>query len=203
MPGVKNFFSEKAFSLLELLTAGSIMVVLSVIGIKSYQAQVNKARTAEAQESLSYVFSSEQVFHNNWDWYDENLMVVGLIPSGQYYYDVGFTQAGDVTAYEYPERAKDVVSVLECSTFELMCKGECLNGIQAAASTYHGYFSNPSCDVLSRQPILDGGSKCTLCPSASADGTSFKAIAVEKLKTRIDIWSINEKQQIVHEEDGT
>ena len=199
---VEKLFQKKAFSLIELLTAGSIMAVLAVIGIKSYQSQVNKARTAEAQESLSYVYSNQQVFYNNWDGYDENLMLIGLAPSGAYYYDVGFTQAGSVVG-EYPPGAADVVSVLECSTFELLCKGECLSGIENVASGYYsGYFSSPNCEVLSKQPILAGGAKCILCPSASADDTSFKVIAVERLKN-VDIWSINEKQQVVHEEDGT
>ena len=205
----QNFFNSKGFSLLELLSAASIAAVLSVVGIKSYQGQVNKAKTAEAQESLSYIYSTQQVFYNNWNSYHENLLAVGTIPSGIYNYDVGFTDAGHVSGTgtdlgNYPSNAKNALSVKACSTFNGVCKGGCLSGIRSAVgSTYSGYFSGTvNCEVLSRTKVLSGGSKCAGCPDAKAQPIEFKAIAVETLKT-LDVWSINEKQQILHEKDGT
>ena len=201
----KKTFSSKGFSLLELLSAASITAVLAVVGIKSYQSQVNKAKTAEAQESLSFVYSTQQVFYNNWNTYHENLMVVGTIPSGIYNYDVGFTAGGHMID-DYPEGIKDdMLNIIECSTFSEICAENCLLQVKSAISYAYsgvspeGYFSTVDCEVISRQNIKDcTDSKC----DAEADSNTFTAIATEKLQN-LDIWSINEKQQIVHEKDGT
>lgn len=196
----KKTFSSKGFSLLELLSAASIMAVLSVVGIKSYQSQVNKAKTAEAQESLSYVYSTQQVFYNNWNTYHENLMVVGTIPSGNYNYDVGFTAAGHTfggNLLDFPKSS--ILNIGECSTFNQVCAGDCLSNVKTAAGKHSSYFKGANCEVIGRQNIKDcTDSKC----AAQADPSEFKAIATEKLRN-LDIWSINEKQQIVHEKDGT
>ena len=197
----KKIFSSKGFSLLELLSAASITVVLSVVGIKSYRSQVNKAKTAEAQESLSYVYSTQRVFYNNWNTYHENLMVVGTIPSGIYNYDVGFTVEGHTAGGnlgDYPISL--LLNVRECSTFNEICAGTCLSQVRTVlGSGYDGYFDSVNCEVIGRQNIKDcTDSEC----DAQADPSTFKAIATERLRN-LDIWSINQNQQIVHEKEGT
>ena len=87
-----KFFQKQGYSLIELLTATSIVGVLSVVGVKSYQGQTNKARSAEAKHSLSYIYTAEANFKSSWDTYHENLMLIGAAPSGSYHYDVGFEQ---------------------------------------------------------------------------------------------------------------
>lgn len=202
----KKLFNSNGFSLIELLSAAAIMAVLSVVGIKSYQSQVNKARSAEAQKSLSYMYSSQQVFYNNWNTYHENLFVVGMLPNGQYNYDVGFTVAGHTSGGnigDYPSSLEKGLSVLECSTFNEICAGNCVTEIvKAVGNPFTGYFSTPNCEVIGRQHILVSGVKCGDCPDAKAEPNTFNAIATEKLRSA-DIWSINEKQQLKHEEDGT
>jgi len=205
----KKLFNSNAFSLIELLSAAAIMATLSVVGIKSYQSQVNKARSAEAQKSLSYLYSSQQAFYNNWNTYHENLFVVGMLPDGQYNYDVGFTVAGHKSGGDigdYPSKLEKGLDVLQCSTFNEICEGNCITEIVKAVKTaknpFTGYFSSPNCEVIGRQHILVSNTKCGDCPDAKAEPNTFKAIATEKLRST-DVWSINEKQQLKHEEDGT
>ena len=201
-------FNQRGFNLLELLSAASITAVLAVVGIKSYQSQVNKAKTAEAQGSLSYIYSSQRAFYNNWNTYHANLMTVGMIPSGVYNYDVGFTEKGATSGgglANYPSSLSKSLSVIECSTFSGICSGNCLTQSKAKlGASYSGYFTTgTSCEVIGQQAILDSqGSKCSNCIDAKATASTFKAIATEQLNS-FDMWSIDQNQQVKHETDGT
>ena len=201
---LKNFLNLKGFSLIELLTSISILSALSVVGIKSYQSQVNKAKVAEAHESLSYVYTTQRVFYNNWNAYHANLMAVGAIPSGIYNYDVGFTKAGsdsDGDLGSYPSDMKKFLTVSECTSFGNICSGDCITKVKASITDKNyktGYFEAVNCDMIGRRKI----SHADVGTTAEAKASSFKAIASEKLKD-VDVWSINEKQELIHEKDGT
>ncbi|MBC6414836.1 MAG: type II secretion system protein [Bdellovibrionales bacterium] len=199
--GKQKFLNRRAFSMLELLTATTLMAVLATIGVKNYKSQINKAYIAEAQQSLSFVYNYEQVFFNNWNSYHANLMIIGAVPSGVYNYDVGFTSPGPKIGgnlNEYP--IKKILGVRGCSSFKEICNGECLTDSSSDISSYYGdYFNIPNCEVK------DIGIKvCGNCGTATAKNTTFKAIAVKHFGKEIpDIWSINQNQTIEHENDGT
>ena len=205
-------FQDKAFSLTELLTTVAIVGTLSVVGIKSYQKQSNEAKTAEAKKVLSYVYSAERNFYNNWGGYHENLAVVGASPTGLYSYDIGFGKSaplasnyGDLTSYPKVGGA-NVLNERACTNYYQICQGTCLSNLASAVgSMYAQYFmsggpyhATANCQVDSKVLLKDYTGSLS---NSEASKNAFKALATGKLKGR-DVWSINEKQEIKHEEDG-
>ena len=222
---VLRFFQKKGFSLVELLTTMSIVGTLSVVGIKSYQAQTNKARSAEAKHSLSYVFTAEESFKDIWSTYHENLAAIGAVPSGAYHYDVGFgisavlsTADGELGIYPL----KSSLDIRECTNFDQICKGECLSKTETAVEAIDPaqavYFnladpldsSNPynavaNCQVMGSEQLstYTGNSGDPDHESnAKAEVGTFKAFAIGNLKG-VDVWSIDDKRTVQHVKDGT
>jgi len=194
--------SHNGFSVLEILSAALIIAVLAVVGIKSYQTQTNKAEQAEAQQSLSYLYSSQKIFYNNWNSYHENLVLVGVVLQGVYNYDVGFTLQGH-SLTNYPKKfagkgIENFIEAVECASFKEICDGNCYNKIDSAIQSY---FSESNCEVLGRQEVKGCNSDTKCGKSGEATASGFTAIATEKLRD-VDIWSINQSQQLVHEKDG-
>ena len=208
---------QRGFSLIELLTTVGIVGTLSTIGIKSYNSQTNKARKAEAKKSLSFVYTAEQNFKENWGTYHENLVLVGAIPSGAYYYDIGFSKDSNihdgVTAPihgkldSYP--LKDSLNFKECLSFKQICDGGCINeALQQLADSEKPYFK-----VEGNCKVVGCGSNClktvdlnsivaNLVTKAQANESEFTAVAVGEFNST-DVWSINEKKQITNDNDGT
>ena len=143
-----KLFHKQGFSLIELLTTTVIIGTLSVVGIKSYQAQTNKARTAEAKHSLSYIYTAEKNFYDLWRTYHENLLVVGAVPDGSYHYDVGFGDSAvlsdaDGNLGDYPSQfASKILTVRECTNFYEVCAkvGNCVTQEQAQTGLTNSYF---------------------------------------------------------------
>ena len=223
--------NKQAFSLIELLTTVGIVGTLSVVGIKSYQKQTNQAKTAIAKKSLSYVYSSERSFHNNWGGYHENLAAVGVIPSGPYLYDVGFGKNATIVSglpgstygslVEYPRlNSQSILNIKECSNFKQICDGTasgCIPKIRSRVGTSIGgvstntYFSASASCSVSSACLLNNfpASGCTVSGTVSstvngaeATQNSFKAVATTKLK-KVDVWSIDQTGNVKHENDGT
>ena len=205
---ILKFFQNRGFSLLELLTAVSIVGTLSVIGIKSYQAQVNKTRSLEAKHSLSYIWQAENNFKETWGTYHENLMVIGAVPSGTYHYDVGFDNTASLSKTDgnlerYP--LLDSLDVSSCTNFYKICEANCLSDIQTAVGTdaVAKYFSSD--DTVCSITGCTIGTNCVEDHSfitAKAEKDSFKAFAIGKLKN-VDVWSIDQEKTVIHEIDGT
>lgn len=198
---------REGYSMAELVTAAAVVGVLSTVGVKSYQAQTNRARTAEAKQSLAYVYTSEQSFRDNWRSYHENLVAVGAVPSGQYHYDVGFDSAtalstsdGDLGSYPTTQ----VLSQSQCTNFNQICQGSCSTAIVSAiGGTYasaYAVYGTASCAV--RSTVLLSGTGKYSNSNGQATTTSFKALAVGRLKNR-DVWSIDDERTLEHIEDGT
>lgn len=214
-----SFFKDKGFSLIEVLTVLVIVGVLSVVGIRSYQAQTNKAKTSEAKHSLSYVWTAEQGFKANWDTYHENLMAIGAVPAGSYSYDVGFglnvdlsTTDGNLDVYPF----KPILNAPKCTNFQQICNNDCLSALEEAGGsgeTGKGKFFDTdnttynvkvSCNVTSTKLLKNSTDYTTNSPAANAkaEETTFKAYAMGLLK-KIDIWSIDETRTLNHLDDGT
>ena len=202
-----KFFQKRGFSLIELLTATSVVGILSVVGVKSYQAQTNKARSAEAKHSLSYIYVAEINFKSSWETYHENLMLIGAVPSGSYYYDVGFERGasanmskteGNLGNYPLPS----TLTVKECVNFYQICDGTCITKTKAAVRAMGHYFTGTATCRVTGGLYLGGGTPLYTKPGSTASENLFKAFAVGKLKGD-DVWSIDQKRQIEHLEDGT
>ena len=194
----------------------SIAGVLSVIGIKNYQAQTNKAKTAEAKYSLSAVYSAEENFREVWGTYHENLIIIGVIPDGVYHYDVGFGKSSTLSKTDgllgsYPVSAD--LQVRECTNFRQICdtsNDDCLGKATQVSGAKYTYFfyGDPNalvkgkalifnCKVIGRLYIKDYASI-----GDKADENTFTAIATGKLKDD-DVWSVDEDKTFDHVEDGT
>ena len=194
---------QAGYSMAELVTTAAVIGIISTVGIKSYQAQTNKARTAEAKQSLAYIYTSEQSFRDNWGAYHENLITVGAVPSGQYRYDVGFDSAAALSASDgdlgnYPETR--LLSQNACTNFKQICSGSCSSAIIAAIGTGYSAYGTAVCAV--RSTALLSGTNRYSNSAGKADSSSFKALAVGQLKNR-DVWSIDEDRTLEHVEDGT
>ena len=212
------------FSLTELLTTTAVIGILSIIGVKGYQTQTYKAKQVEAKQSLSYVYSSQQSFKEIWGVYHENLIAVGAIPTGRYYYDVGFGMGvtiddgtGTSPLSTYPNTK--LLNLPECSNFYQICEDECQPAGQMASGT--DYFITGSCKVTTEACTFSDPAPCvfkhipptktnplnlkTTPPNPTAMSPTpaqFKVGATGNLKGP-DLWSIDQEKQIQHEIDGT
>ena len=203
----------KAFSLTELLVTLAIIGTLSVVGIRTYRNQLHTAKTAEAQQILSFIYSNERQFYNAWNTYHENLVLVGAAPSGNYRYDAGFTETGgdsDGDLGNYP--FEEALTLPECIDLNRICDDStngCIKKMKAKAvsdlgSKFGTYFEKSAvCNVDSALLVSSKPSAGGTAIKGEADEDEFKAYATSKLGGDNDIWSINEKQEITHEEDGT
>ncbi len=216
------FLHKKGFSLVELLTTVSVVGTLSVVGIRSQQAQVHKARSVEAKHSLSYVYNAEKGFYETWNTYHENLVAVGATPSGIYYYDVGFGNIASTIIKKDEGNLKqnplaDSLNVVECTNFDRICKGtatgSCAAAIRAVTTittTYSSYFSGVNCEIKGGLTSVAAATDIGTVITGSTEGVDklgakdnkFLAVATAKLKSN-DVWTINNEQKIKHVVDGT
>ena len=209
---------KQGYTLIELLTTVGVVGTLTVLGIKSYQTQTGKARSAEAKHSLSYIYTAENNFRSVWGAYHENLMVIGAVPSGSYYYDAGFGKSAvlsktDGDLEDYPSQMIKSLDVRECTNFHQICVGNCLTqAASAVGSPYDIYFDPkhqakhvraPNCRISGSLHLqgYTAGDGCGAGKSA-ATASCFRALAIGKIKSD-DVWSIDEKKIITHEKDGT
>ncbi len=209
---------KQGFTLIELLTTVGVVGTLTVLGIRSYQTQTGKARSAEAKHSLSYIYTAENNFRSVWGAYHENLMVIGAVPSGSYYYDAGFGKSAvlsktDGSLGDYPSHMIKSLDVKECANFHQICGGNCLTqAASAVGSPYDAYFdpkspekhvSAPNCRV-SGGLHLKGYTAAEGCGAGKSGATAscFRALAIGKIKSD-DVWSIDQQKIITHEKDGT
>ena len=197
--------ADKGFNLTELATAAAVMTVISVVGISSYKTQKNKAAAADAKRYLTTVFAAEQQFYETWGVYHENLSLVGAIPVGMVTYDVGFTSktaaidqlSGSGIPTDTATQA--YVKAEECTTWDGICGGACAAKTPTILSA--GYFS---CTVnfKKKDDYKIYGTMWAEIYDAEMTASTFKAAARGYLSME-DVWSINEKQEIKHEKDGT
>lgn len=198
-------FLGKGFSLIELLTAVGIVGTLSIIGIKAYQNQMNKTKSAEARHSLSYVYIAEENFKETWDTYHENLIIIGAAPSGTYYYDVGFKKdatLSDTDGYlgtHYPNKA--FLNHIKCANYYQICNGGCKSSIPAES---HPYFAEKAdnCNVTGSLLLKEETYTSDDEFFGEAKQAGFKALAIGRLKNK-DVWSIDQEKVIEHVTDGT
>ena len=194
---------------MELISAVGIASVMSVVGIRTYQSRTLKTRTAEAKTSLSFVYSSEILFKDNWETYHENLIAIGATPSGTYTYDVGFGKSASLSATDgnlERHALTSALSVRQCTNFKQICGGDCLTQTRSAVGTsFSSYFSAASanCNVSGSLELKTWtGTGSAAETNAKAGEAAFKAFAIDNLDSD-DVWSIDQERTITHELDGT
>ena len=194
---------SKAFSLTELLVTLAIIGTLSVVGIRTYRNQLHTARTAEAQQILAYIYTNERQFHNTWDTYHENLIVVGAVPSGQYSYDAGFFSKIDNKSHwsdedgdleNYPIKA--FLKVDRCQNFRDICnsgqrcKQKLKGKVKTKATEYEPFFDHITPCHVSRGLGVNKLNGQNNLPDSSIDLVTdevFKAYATAKLGGSDDV----------------
>ena len=191
----KLSFSARGFSMVELVTAATVMTVLSTVGVSSYKTQKSKAAVSEAKQSLSTIYSAEQQFYETWHVYHENLVLIGAVPIGNVHYDAGFnSNVIDLVEGIPDDDAEDkaYVQAPECTTWGQICDESC------AGKTAHLDADYFNCDVSSNKKIKD----VTPANTYEAEDNKFK-VGVRGVLDGEDRWSVDERQNIIHEEDGT
>ena len=191
---------SKGFNFIEMMTALGIAGVLGVTGLNSYRKQRQQARTVQAQYSLSNIYAAEKSFHTQWQAYHENLYIIGAIPEGEMWYDAGFTEPPaktDGNLPHYPWQSK--LTITGCNTFDQICREECTNAIKGSYSASYYGAGSFKCQIMGKgkNNYVVKGQK-----GYGADATTFKALARAELNS-LDEWTMNEKQELIHKEDGT
>ncbi len=206
---------KQGFNLVELLTTITVAGVLTTVGVRSYQSQTNKTRSAEAKSSLSSVYTAEQSFHDTWNTYHENLIAIGAVPSGAYYYDVGFGKGADLTdtdtyLSDHPLTTTGL-NIGECTNIYEICEAttNCKSATETAVPAYAQYSKSANCQVTGCTAtgpnptcLKDYANSGITNLNKGAGKDAFTAIAVGNLKGT-DVWSIDQLQTVTHELDGT
>ena len=207
------FFKKHAsgFSFVEMMTALGIAGVVGVTGLNSYRKSRHQARAAQAQYTLSNIYTAEKNFKSQWNTYHENLYIIGAIPEGEIYYDAGFkVAAADISNSDgrlgkFPW--KDLLKTPKCATFYEICQGDCATEINTTvpsadrhstgASYYGGGTSGFSCNVTGGKYVKDSTGT-----TYKANASSFTALARAGLHS-LDEWTIDQGQVVKHITDGT
>lgn len=194
---------NRGFTLVELLIVVAIIGVLSTVGVPTFRKMVQKSRRAEAKQALGSLHTAQNAFMTEYNSYGSNLSFMGFLnveanPPPMFignqfsYYTVG-----------YPK--------LDCS------QANAIDELVPLASTavgrdlgrrYPSYYDLVNAPTSARLP---GDGNCGALDSFSDDGMSYTAVAIGALATGVtrnsaisekDVWSIDEKRNLVHVQDG-
>jgi type IV pilus assembly protein PilA len=140
MNKVKN--SQSGFSLVELMIVVAIIGILSSIAVPQFQKFIFKARQTEAKTGLSSLYTAEKAFYGEWSQYDERFEVIGYMPEGKYFYNIGFTDA-TMTSSNYEASSPytgtaNGNSLAYCSVNPTKCS----NMASASSATSNGIIDN-------------------------------------------------------------
>jgi prepilin-type N-terminal cleavage/methylation domain-containing protein len=89
MKGIKN---EQGFTIVELMITIAIIGVLAAVAGVQFKTYQSKSRAAEAKIQLSAIYTSQNIFYNEFDFYSNCLSDMGFAPSGnaKRFYAIGF-----------------------------------------------------------------------------------------------------------------
>ena len=90
---IKKIFSNKGFSMIELMVVVAIIGVLAAIGIPQYSKFQAKARQSEAKLALAALFTAEESFRQEWNQFSVALDNIGFSVQGsRLRYITGFSE---------------------------------------------------------------------------------------------------------------
>jgi prepilin-type N-terminal cleavage/methylation domain-containing protein len=101
---MKEIKNEQGFTIVELMITIAIIGVLAAVAGVQFKTYQSKSRAAEAKIQLSAIYTSQNIFYNEFDFYSNCLSDMGFTPSGnsKRFYAIGFpnlTAAVDTAVY--------------------------------------------------------------------------------------------------------
>ena len=197
---------SKGFSLIELLTALTLIGILSTLSIVKMKSYQRKGKTTEAKVMLTNLFGSERVYILEHENYHYDLYEIGLELVGKYTYNIGFKSP--------PFDGNCPPRVRECTSPPVN-----FNTFKICGATFgSGSGSNKDClvKVGSVQDVESFGAKCTGSSFSSTEPITapygqladqfkgFNALACADLGgSDVDVWSMDQRKNLVHRKKGT
>lgn len=177
-----RLLGEAGFSLVELMTVVAIIGLMSSIAVPNYQRMVARARQVEAKSALGAMYVVEKAYFAEYASFTVCLYKAGYEPDGGHRY---YTSGMFIGPGYDPATTWDFAGT-PCDYGNIPWKDSHRND---------GIFAS-SPDIL---PCLD--SPDYLFSTAS----SFTAGAVGTVSSSgfCDRWSINDRKEIIHAQDGT
>ena len=196
--------ANKGFSLVELMVVVGVIAMLAAVAVPQFSKFQARARTAEAKSKLASLFSSEHAFFVEWGGYAASFQSIGFLPSGDLYYNIGFTYSGlpfcpnSYVVAKLPPPPAPISAATDCVT-----AGDSLVQMTYNKPVAEGGNAAGACNYNSLATVA--GYNCRILPGADGNpppeglpnvlnifpplGTSFRAAAVATL-TDIGVYSV-------------
>lgn len=176
----KKLFTNKGFSMIELMVVVAIIGVLAAIGIPQYSKFQAKARQSEAKLALAALFTAEESFRQEWNQFSVTLSNIGFSVQGsRLRYKTGFKSGTACTSYSTTLGAPAEVTT-------------------SSATWSDGGLVNTSSAVWS-MAITEPTGAATACATGTFSATSYGSPAsspTDPGPTAGDTWKVNEVKLI-------
>lgn len=178
---MKRFlFSNKGFSLIELMVVVAIIAILASFAIPQYQTFQAKARQKEGLTLLNSYYVAAKATEAESGLFYGNFVATGFNPAGQVHYRVTAANAGIVPA-SGPNMAA------------------CITTAGAACAGYADWN-----EVTQGSFAVGAASNCT--PAVSSTAATFLTCVSASIRsnpgTDQDTWSVNQRKEIINNNDG-
>ena len=203
-PCNSNIGQWSGFSLVELMFVISIFGILTLLVIPQYRKHQAKSKTLEAKLLLGSIFTAEENFYLYKGYYSPCIEVLGVAEPKDNHYAVGF---GTVSSMPSATRKTGISSNRESCSY-----GNTAGGVlsyDADKYVYDGdlYTTDPAAPAsgnvsMARGALLGGPASNGIATLCEVD--RFVAGAVGNISTKgaWDKWSISNRKELVHDNEG-
>jgi len=179
--------NEKGFSLVELMIVVAIIGILAAIAIPNYQKFQERAKQSEAKGHLAGIFTAEQSYFAEYNYFNTNFDAVGFSPSGSMGYQVGFAATFSPPAAN-PAPKGTATCITTCATATTVAAGNCAAG-------YLNWTCNNNNGVLGTLPALAATTQTTFIVGAGSK-LNPTAAALQ------DEWTMDNTQALINAQNG-